>query len=265
MSSPTKSISNSKKESIKNSAEFKAFKEMEGYPRSSDDIIREMAERQRKREKKESSAPDVQVKKEKTESVVSHHKEEARKERKKATTSQETDKKEKKRKKDDTQSETDEEKYLQLKYKYNKLVNKLESERKRYKKMEEDYEALKEDKEKDETKHVRIVVSGQDEQNWNEFKFHTFEEQHPAFHRYIKNRIENGERKTVIDMTEKDGEVREMFDFLKGEALEDSDKDLARNLINTLEEETQYRDLGNEFWEEGIYYTIEMDYEGYKV
>ena len=263
MSSPTKSISDSKKESIKNSSEFKAFKNMEGYPRSSDDIIREMAERQRKREKKENGASDVEVKKEKTESVVSHHKEEARKERKKATTSQETDKKQKKRKKEENQSEKNEEKILRLKYKNNQLFNQLEAERKKNKKLEEDYEALMEETNETNPKLVRIVVHGEEGQSWNEFKFRSFEKQHPAFLRYIENRIKDGERKTTIDMTDKEGEVREMFDVFKEEESEKSDKELASELIETLEDEIDYRGCGYEWWQEGIYYTIEMDFSGF--
>lgn len=156
-----------------------------------------------------------------------------------------------------------EEKNCELRYKLNKKISENEKLSNQLKKLEAAYEALKEEKQKEQTKHVRIVVCGEEGEDWNEFKFDSFEEQHPAFHRYIKNRIENGERKTKIDMTDKEGCVREMFDFLKGEELEHSDKDLACDLIKTLEEETQYRDCGNEWWEEGIYYTIEMDFSGF--
>ena len=221
MSSPTKTISDSKKELIKNSAEFKARKNMtgyprsnddiireladQGYPRSSDDIIREMAERQRKREKKENGASDVQVKKDKTESVVSHHKEEARKERKKAITSQETDKKEKKRKKDDTQSETDEEKILRLKYKNNKLFNELESEKNKNKKLKEENDALKKKMKKDEKIIVRVINRGESD---GEYEL-DYESLHPTFQDGIKELISKGESVVEIDMTEAEAEIYE--------------------------------------------------------
>lgn len=263
MSSPTKTISDSKKESIKNSPEFKAFKNMEGYPLSSDQIIRDMADRQRKRELQEGGAADVKVKKEKKESFVRDHKEQERKEKQKATKSQETDKKQEKRKREENHSEKHEEKIDRLKKKNKQLFKELEAERKKNKKLEEDYEALIEETNETNPKLVRIVVHGEEGESWNEFKFRSFEKQHPAFLRYIENRIKDGERKTTIDMTDKEGEVREMFDVFKEEESEKSDKELASELIEALENEIDYRDLGYEWWQEGIYYTIEMDYSGF--
>ena len=156
-----------------------------------------------------------------------------------------------------------EEKVCKYKYKLNKQINRNEELSNQLKKLEAAYEALKLEMESKKKFVVRIVVHGEEGENWNEFKFDSFEKQHPAFQRYIKNRIENGERKTIIDMTDKEGEVREMFDFVKGEELEHSDKKLACDLIKTLEEETEYRDCGHEWWEDGIYYTIEMDFSGF--
>lgn len=265
MSSPTKTISDSEKELIKNSAEFKALKKMQGYPRSSDDIIREMAERQRKREKKESSAPDVQVKKQKTESVVSHHKEEARKERKKAITSQETDKKEKKRKKEDSESRKDEDKILRLKYKNNKLFNELEAEKNKNKKLKEENDALKKKMKMDDKIIVRVINRGESD---GEYEL-DYESLHPTFQDGIKELISKGESVVEIDMTEAEAEIYEKLlkigdrkddDEYEGYVIGDAMKKLddATGQNGSEENPEQKHD-----WKSGISLTIICDNRGW--
>ena len=265
MSSPTKTISDSEMELIKNSAEFKARKKMQGYPRSSDDIIREMAERQRKREKKENGAPDIQVKKEKTESVVSHHKEEARKERKKATTSQETDKKEKKRKKEDTQSETDQEKILRLKYKNNKLFKELESEKNDNKKLKEENDTLKKKMKNDEKIIVRVINRGESD---GEYEL-DYESLHPTFQDGIKELISKGESFVEIDMTEAEAEIYEKLlkigdrkddDEYEGYVIGDAMKKLDDA---TGENGSEERPEQKHDWKGGISLTIICDNRGW--
>lgn len=254
---------------------------MEGYPRSSDDIIRDMAERQRKRELQESGAADVKVKKEKTESVVSHHKEEAskektesvashhkekaRKESKKAITSQETDKKEKKRKKEESESRKDEDKILRLKYKNKKLFNELEAEKNKNKKLKEENDALKKKMKMDDKIIVRVINWGE---SYAEYEL-DYESLHPTFQEGIKELISKGESVVEIDMTEAEAEIYEKLlkigdrkddDEYEGYVIGDAMKKLddATGQNGSEENPEQKHD-----WKRGISLTIICDNRGW--
>ena len=246
---------------------------MEGYPRSSDDIIRDMAERQRKREKQDSGAPVLKVKKEKTESVVSHHKEEAKKERKKLISSEDKQKKEKKRKMQDIESgedshvmkNTDEEKIIKLKYKNNKLFNELEEERKKYKKLEKEYEALKNKIEKDDKIILRVINKRESSEEYEL----DYESLHTTFQEGIKELISKGESVVELDMTEAEAEIyekllkigdREDDDEYESYVIEDAMKKLNEATGDNWSEE---KPKENHNWRRGIKLTIICDNTGW--
>lgn len=153
-----------------------------------------------------------------------------------------------------------EEKVCKYKYKLNKQINRSEELSNQLKKLEAAYEALKLEMDSKEKFVVRIMVYGDGDNPPTEHTFETYEDQHPAFKEFITNETRNGNRDIEIEMSNKEEDFQTMFLFKDGEGFHSFEENLVGNLIKTLEKETEWSDLGETYWPDGVHYTIKLDY-----